>query len=86
MMTRTIVRIAMTIAAIFGGLQMAAAQSSGGSGETVKSLLKKGYEIKATAPNGNKYVLFMQKGEAAYACEFVTVTSSRCGAINDEAD
>ncbi len=86
MMTRKIVMTAMTIAAILAGLQTAAAQSSGSSGETMKSLLEQGYEIKAAAPNGNKYVVFMQKDKAAYACEFVTVTNSRCGAINSEAN
>ncbi|MEX3009335.1 hypothetical protein [Hoeflea sp. TYP-13] len=76
----------MSIAAVFGGIQSAGAQSSGGSGATMKSLLQQGYEIKAAAPNGSKYVVFMQKDNSAYACEFVTVTSSRCGAINSEAN
>jgi hypothetical protein len=44
-------------------------------------LIADGYEIKASSPSGNKFVVFLQKGEQAYACEFVTLTNSRCGAI-----
>ena len=54
---------------------------SSGSGNTVASLVAEGYEIKAAVPNGAKYVVFMQKEKKAYACEFVTVTQSRCGEI-----
>ena len=45
-------------------------------------LLDDGYEIKATAPNGNRYVIFMQKEKSAYACEFVNVSTTRCRPIN----
>jgi hypothetical protein len=55
------------------------ALSSGGA--TVASLVADGYEIKAAVPNGAKYVVFLQKDKKAYACEFVTVTQSRCGEI-----
>ena len=84
-MTRTIVTAAMAIAVGIGTVQMAGAQSSGGS-QSMKSLLQQGFEIKAAAPSGNSFVVFMQKDQAAYACEFVTVTNSRCGAINQEAE
>ncbi|KQO76856.1 hypothetical protein [Rhizobium sp. Leaf262] len=56
-------------------------QSSGGS-STVKQLLSQGYEIKSSLPNGGKFIVFMQKDKAAYACEFVTVTKSRCESLN----
>ena len=58
----------------------AISQSSGGS--TIKQLLSSGYEIKASVPNGSKFIVFMQKDKAAYACEFVTVARSRCETLN----
>ncbi|MCY6380456.1 hypothetical protein OQ273_06685 [Hoeflea prorocentri] len=70
----------------FGAVQVAAAQSSSGSGVSMRTLLQRGFEIKAAAPNGSQYVVFLQKGKAAYACEFKTLTSSRCGAINSESE
>ena len=75
---------AMTAAAglvVLGALPTLA-QTSGGDAVSMKTLLKRGYEIKAAAPNGAQYVVFMQKGNSAYACEFVTITNSRCGSIN----
>ena len=63
------------------------AQASGdapggsGSGSSVGQLIADGYEIKAAVPNGAKYVVFLQKEKKAYACEFVTLSSSRCGEI-----
>lgn len=56
-------------------------QASGGS-SSVKQLLSQGYEIKSSLPNGGKFIVFMQKDKAAYACEFVTVTKSRCESLN----
>jgi len=50
-------------------------------GSSLGSLIADGYEIKAAVPNGAKYIVFLQKGSAAYACEFVTLTQSRCGEI-----
>ncbi|MEM6463508.1 MAG: hypothetical protein AAF724_16500 [Pseudomonadota bacterium] len=82
-----IVAIALSaIAAAFIAAQPAAAQSSSTTGESMETLLEQGFEIKAAAPNGDRYVVFLQKDTAAYACEFVTVTNSRCGAINEEAE
>ncbi len=45
-------------------------------------LVAKGYEIKAAVANGARYIVFLQKDQSAYACEFVSVTKSRCGSIN----
>lgn len=83
-MTRTLITMALAGSAVLGAVQMATAQttSTSGSSKTMKALLEEGFEIKAAAPNGSRYVVFMQKDKAAYACEFVTVTNSRCGAIN----
>lgn len=39
-----------------GGVSLA----SGGS-STIKQLLSSGYEIKASVPNGSKFIVFMQK-------------------------
>ena len=55
--------------------------ASGGS-STIKQLLASGYEIKSSLPNAGKFIVFMQKDKTAYACEFVTVTSSRCESLN----
>ncbi len=84
-MTRILWVVAVVAGLAFGGLTPALAQSSGGEGVSMQTLLKRGYEIKAAAPNGAQYVVFLQKGNSAYACEFVTITNSRCGSINKEA-
>jgi hypothetical protein len=61
--------------------QETADRAAGGS--AIADLLSKGYEIRAAVPNGTtKFIVFMQKGTSAYACEFFTVTKSRCGSIN----
>ncbi|WP_136657015.1 hypothetical protein [Nitratireductor sp. XY-223] len=73
-MTRTILKAALCTAALTGAVPLAAAQSSGGADSTMQALLQDGYEIRAMAPNGSQYVVLLQKGKAAYACEFVTVT------------
>lgn len=53
------------------------------SGEaTMAELLTKGYDIKAAIPNGGKFIVFMQKDQSAYACEFESLTGTRCGSIN----
>ena len=80
-MTRTFITMAMAGAAAFGTVQMAQAQSTGNS-KSMQSLLRDGFEIKAAAPNGKTFVVFLQKDEKAYACEFVTVNNTRCGEIN----
>ena len=54
--------------------------SSSGSG--MGKLLTQGYEIRAAVPNGTRYIVFLQKDQSAYACEFVSLTKSRCGSIN----
>ncbi|MDQ0319901.1 hypothetical protein QO002_002039 [Pararhizobium capsulatum DSM 1112] len=46
------------------------------------NLLVKGYEIRAAVQNGTRYIVFLQKEKSAYACEFVSLTKSRCGSIN----
>ena len=51
-------------------------------GGTMPALLSRGYEIKAAVANGTRYIVFLQKDQSAYACEFVSVTKSRCGSIN----
>jgi hypothetical protein len=57
------------------------ASSSGGS-STIRGLLSAGYEIKSSVPNGKTFIVFLQKDKSAYACEFVTVTVSRCESLN----
>ncbi|ABR59747.1 hypothetical protein GOC91_20655 [Sinorhizobium medicae] len=56
--------------------------SAGMRGGAMSSLLSKGYEIKAAVNNGTRYIVFLQKDQSAYACEFVSLTKSRCGSIN----
>ncbi len=67
------------LAATVGGTSGSNATAST---STMKELLAQGYEIKAAVPNGGKFVIFMQKDQSAYACEFVSVTNTKCGAIN----
>lgn len=77
-------RLLFVAAALLVSMSAAAlAQSavSGSSGPSVAALVADGYEIKAAVPNGAKYVVFLQKDRKAYACEFVTLTASRCGEI-----
>ena len=82
MMTRILMTMVLAGSAILGAMQLAHAQTATGSSKSIDALLRDGFEIKAAAPNGKSFVVFLQKGEEAYACEFVTVTNSRCGAIN----
>jgi hypothetical protein len=49
---------------------------------TMADLVSRGYEIKAAVPNGGKFIVFMQKDQSAYACEFSSLTGTRCGSIN----
>ncbi|MBB3609092.1 MAG: hypothetical protein QM636_23295 [Rhizobium sp.] len=56
--------------------------SSPGTESTMADLVSRGYEIKAAVPNGGKFVVFMQKDQSAYACEFSSLTDTRCGSIN----
>jgi len=56
--------------------------SGAASGSGMGKLLSQGYEIRAAVPNGTRYIVFLQKEQSAYACEFVSLTKSRCGTIN----
>ncbi|HTO30107.1 MAG TPA: hypothetical protein VL202_02825 [Pararhizobium sp.] len=56
--------------------------AGGSSGGSLGQLLSRGYEIKAAVQNGTRYIVFVQKDQSAYACEFVSLTKSRCGSIN----
>ena len=58
------------------------ATSGGMRGGSMADLVAKGYEIKAAVANGTRYIVFLQKDQSAYACEFVSLTKSRCGSIN----
>jgi hypothetical protein len=49
---------------------------------SMAELLQRGYDIKAAVPNGGKFIVFMQKDQSAYACEFSSLTGTRCGSIN----
>ena len=49
---------------------------------TIGELASQGFEIKAAAPNGSRYVVFMQNDKTAYACEFVNTTTTQCRQIN----
>ncbi|NLR95707.1 hypothetical protein HGP17_02520 [Rhizobium sp. P38BS-XIX] len=60
-----------------GGNEAAAAGDS-----TIAELLSRGYQIKTAVPNGAKFVVFMQKDQSAYACEFSSLTNTRCGSLN----
>ncbi|MBP1860887.1 hypothetical protein [Rhizobium herbae] len=62
--------------------QPSEAMSSSDAGSGMGKLLTQGYEIRAAVPNGTRYIVFLQKDQSAYACEFVSLTKSRCGSIN----
>ncbi|MDI7864357.1 hypothetical protein MRS76_20680 [Rhizobiaceae bacterium n13] len=49
---------------------------------TMSQLLARGYEIRASAPNGSRFIVFLQKDQSAYACDFANVANSRCGSLN----
>ena len=55
---------------------------TGGDARTMGQLVSEGFEIKAAAPNGSRYVIFMQNDQSAYACEFVNTTTTQCRPIN----
>ena len=79
-------RLAAAIVAVIASAAAASAQEQP-SGESAPSLsmgelASQGFEIKAAAPNGSRYVIFMQNDKSAYACEFVNVTATRCRQIN----
>ncbi|NTJ64027.1 hypothetical protein G6M50_35590 [Agrobacterium rhizogenes] len=57
-------------------------EAAAGGDSTMGDLLSRGYEIKAAVPNGGKFVVFMQKDQSAYACEFSSLTNTRCGSLN----
>jgi len=61
--------------------QLKSPGSGNASGSSMGALIADGYEIKAAAPNGSKYVVFLQKDKKAFACEFVTLANSRCGEV-----
>lgn len=60
------------------GSQTEGAPLSAGS---IEQLLAQGFEIKAAVPNGSKFIVFLQKEKAAYACEFASLARSKCGAL-----
>ncbi|MCA1489875.1 hypothetical protein [Sinorhizobium alkalisoli] len=62
--------------------EVGSASGSGLRGGSMAVLLEKGYEIRAAVANGTRYIVFLQKDQSAYACEFVSLTRSRCGSIN----
>ncbi len=53
-----------------------------GGDATMAQLIAEGFEIRAAVPNGGKIIVFMQKDQSAYACEFVSLTKTRCGTLN----
>ena len=57
--------------------------TAGAAQSTMARLLADGYEIKGTAQASSRYIVFMQKEKTAYACQFVTVTTTRCGLITE---
>lgn len=78
-------RMLLMIAAVLFAANVQAQDSgvsSSSSSSSMGDLIKQGYEIKSTVSNGSKLIVFLQKDNSAYACEFTSLTSSRCGSIN----
>lgn len=69
-------------ATAFAQEEVGSETSSGLRGGSMAALLAKGYEIKAAVANSTRTIVFLQKDQSAYACEFVSLTRSRCGSIN----
>ncbi|MCO6186104.1 hypothetical protein [Rhizobium sp. L1K21] len=82
MISRLVLAFASLLIAGSAAAQSVSGLSSTQENPTMKQLLDDGYEIKAAVPNGSKFVVFMQKDQSAFACEFVNLTQTRCGAIN----
>ncbi|SSC68299.1 hypothetical protein [Ciceribacter selenitireducens] len=80
-MLRVLLTTAALLFAAFAQAQDAGVSSSG-SASSMGDLIKQGYEIKSTVSNGSKLIVFLQKENSAYACEFTSLTNSRCGSIN----
>jgi hypothetical protein len=77
--------LALATLILLGSAAVANAQQDvqiGASSASMGQLVSQGYEIKAAAPNGSRYVVFMQKDTSAYACEFVNTTQTQCRQIN----
>jgi len=76
---------ALATLVLLGTAAAASAQQDvqvGASSATMGELASQGFEIKAAAPNGSRYVVFMQNDTSAYACEFVNTTQTQCRQIN----
>ena len=84
--------LALTAGLLFGSTAAFAQQAepaaplggstAGAGSKSMGDLVSEGYEIKSSVSSGTKLIVFMQKDKSAYACEFVTVTRSRCGSVN----
>lgn len=57
-------------------------EQGAGSSATMSQLLTQGFQIRAAVPNGSRFIVFLQKDQSAYACDFATVANSRCGSLN----
>ncbi|QRM55010.1 hypothetical protein [Sinorhizobium sp. BG8] len=79
-------RLAVALTLLLSAVSAASAQDIGSRSKsgsaTMAQLIAEGYEIKAAAPNGSRYVVFMQKEKSAYACEFANVSATQCRLIN----
>ncbi|MXN46808.1 hypothetical protein GR138_16555 [Shinella kummerowiae] len=78
-------KLALAIAAVLVTAAAAHAQQAEEPpivSSTMGELASQGYQIKAAAPNGSRYVIFMQNDKSAYACEFVNTTDTQCRLIN----
>ena len=80
-MPRRLLALAFSLLAS-GALAQDAAVSTDNATATMASLIAQGYEIKASVPNGTKFIVFLQKEKSAYACEFSSLVTSRCGSLN----
>ncbi|MBB3977927.1 hypothetical protein GGQ64_003141 [Rhizobium azooxidifex] len=82
-------RLSLALAALAASTAIVHAQTAdvtagaGAAQSTMARLLADGYEIKGTAQASSRYIVFMQKEKTAYACQFVTVTTTRCGLITE---
>ena len=57
-------------------------ESQAGDKAGMADLISRGFKIMAAVPNGKNFIVFLQKDTTAYACEFASLSDSRCGVIN----
>lgn len=78
---RTLAAISLSVLLASPALAQVSEQTTAGE-STMAALVEQGYEIKTSSTSGSKLIVFLQKDNSVYVCEFTSLTVSRCGSIN----